>query len=180
MIDTYHKKAIPALKKEFGYANALAIPRVVKVTVNTGVGRITDEKQRETVQKSLAAVTGQHPVPRRAKKAIAAFKTRIGQVVGYSVTLRGARMYEFLDRLVNAALPRTRDFKGIPETAFDANGNLTIGIKEHIVFPEMLGEDVRFIFGLEVTVVTTARTREEGVALLKQLGFPIRGKSNSQ
>lgn len=169
----YQKKVVPLLEKEFNYTNRLAVPKILKVVVNTGVGRISDEKQREVVQKSLDVITGQHALPRRAKKAIAAFKTRIGQVIGYSVTLRGQRMYEFLDRLVGAALPRTRDFKGIPTSAFDAKGNLTIGIKEHIVFPEMIGEDVRFMFGLEVTVVTTAKSREEGRALLKGLGFPI-------
>ncbi|MBI3627507.1 MAG: 50S ribosomal protein L5 [Candidatus Sungbacteria bacterium] len=171
--ERYQKEAIPALKKEFEYSNILAVPKIIKVVVNSGVGRIVDEKQREIVQKSLSAITGQHAVPRRAKKAIASFKTRLGQIIGYSVTLRGARMYEFLDRLVGIALPRTRDFKGIPATAFDGRGNLTIGVKEHIVFPEMIGEDVRFIFGLEVTIVTTARTKEEGMSLLRSLGFPI-------
>ena len=169
----YQKKTIPELTKEFGYSNALAVPKIQKVTVNTGVGRIRDEKQLESIQKYLTMITGQKPVPRKAKKAIAAFKTRIGMVVGYSVTLRGKRMYDFLDRLVGAALPRTRDFQGIPVGAFDRGGNLTIGIKEHIVFPEMTGEDVRFIFGLEVTVVTTAKSKGEGEALLRSLGFPI-------
>lgn len=172
-LETYQKKAVSELQKEFNYSNPLAVPKILKVAVNTGVGRIQDEKQKEAIQKYLMAITGQYAVPRRAKKAIAAFKTRIGQVIGYSVTLRGKRMYEFLDRLVHTALPRTRDFRGIPLSAFDANGNLTIGVKEHIVFPEMIGEDVRFLFGLEVTVVTTAKTKAEGVALLRHMGFPI-------
>lgn len=173
ILDTYEKRAVAELQKEFNYSNRLAVPKILKVVVNTGVGRVQDEKQKEAVQKYLSMITGQYAVPRRAKKAIAAFKTRIGQVIGYSASLRGKRMYEFLDRLVHTALPRTRDFKGIPLSAFDSSGNLTIGIKEHIVFPEMIGEDVRFLFGLEVTVVTTARTRAEGIALLRHMGFPL-------
>ncbi|MBI2054836.1 MAG: 50S ribosomal protein L5 [Candidatus Sungbacteria bacterium] len=178
--EKYKKTAMPALMAEFKYKNPLAAPRIMKVVVNTGVGRIADEKQREIVQKSLSLITGQHVVPRLAKKAIASFKTRLGQVIGYSTTLRGKRMYEFLDRLVGAALPRTRDFKGIPVSAFDPSGNLTVGIKEHIVFPEMIGEDVRSIFGLEVSIVTTAQSREEGISLLKHLGFPIQEKTESR
>ncbi|OHA00567.1 MAG: 50S ribosomal protein L5 [Candidatus Sungbacteria bacterium RIFCSPHIGHO2_02_FULL_49_12] len=171
--ETYQKKAIPELMGEFKISNRLAVPKIQKAVVNIGTGRIRDEKQLEVIQKHLSIITGQHPVPRRAKKAIAAFKTRVGMVIGYSATLRGKRMYEFLDRLVGVALPRTRDFMGIPASAFDRDGNLTIGIKEHIVFPELIGEDVRFIFGLEVTVVTTAKSRQEGIALLRSLGFPI-------
>lgn len=173
MRETYLKKIAGAFRERYGRRNDFAVPKIIKVVVNTGVGRLTDEEQRKTVQKFLAAITGQKPVPRKAKKAIAAFKTRTGQVIGYSATLRGARMYDFLDRFVHASLPRARDFKGIPPEAFDRNGNLTIGVKEHIVFPEMLGEDVRFIFGLEVTIVTSARRREEGLFLLRALGFPI-------
>lgn len=173
MRERYQKNAVPELIKEFGITNILAAPKIRKVVVNVGTGRIRDPKQLETIEKSLAAITGQKPIERKAKKAIASFKTRIGMGVGYSVTLRGKRMYDFLDRLVGAALPRTRDFKGIPESSFDKDGNLTIGVKEHIVFPEMIGEDVRFLFGLEVTIVTTAKTKKEGIMLLKHLGFPI-------
>lgn len=171
--EQYQKKAAPMLEKEYGYLNRMAVPRILKVVVNTGVGRIPDEKQREAILRSLALITGQKPVPRKAKKAIATFKTRQGQVIGYSITLRGKRMYQFLDRLVHAALPRTRDFRGILSRSFDARGNLTIGVKEHIVFPEMMGEDVRFMFGLEVTVVTNAKSRQESIILLRHLGFPI-------
>ncbi|MBI4134959.1 MAG: 50S ribosomal protein L5 [Candidatus Sungbacteria bacterium] len=174
----YQKETVPALEKERGYTNRLAVPRVVKVVINTGIGRISDEKQRETIVKFLSLIAGQKPVPRVAKKAIAAFKTRQGQVIGYSVTLRGERMYQFLDRLIGVALPRTRDFKGIPLRSFDEKGNLTMGVKEHIVFAEMMGEDVRFLFGLEVTVVTSARSREESIALLKHLGFPIQNHAS--
>lgn len=169
----YQTDVATVMQRSFGYANVMAVPRIVKVVVNAGVGRVRDEKQLETIRKSLALITGQKPAPRAAKKAIAAFKTRRGLVVGYQTTLRGRRMWDFLDRLVAIAIPRQRDFRGIDPQSFDAGGNLTVGFKEHIVFPEMIGEDVPFIFGLEVTVVTTAKNREEGKVLLKTLGFPI-------
>lgn len=170
----YEKSAIPALQKEFGYTNVMAVPRVAKVVVNVGVGRIRDDKQLALVGRSIGLITGQKAAARTAKKAIAAFKTRRGLVVGYQVTLRGKRMWDFLSRLVDIAIPRQRDFHGLDPKAVDQNGNLTIGFKEHIVFPEMIGEDVPFIFGFEVTVVTTAPTRGEGLSLLRALGFPIR------
>ena len=173
ILERYQKVALPELKKEFGFSNALAAPRLRKVVVNIGTGRIRDPKQLEIIEKSFMAITGQKPVERKAKKAIASFKTRAGMGIGYSTTLRGRRMYDFLDRLVGAALPRTRDFRGIPQSSFDEKGNLTIGVKEHIVFPEMIGEDVRFIFSLEATIVTTAKSRAEGIALLRHMGFPI-------
>ena len=176
----YQKAVIPAMQRQFGYRHAMAVPRVRKVVVNAGVGRIRDEKQQEAVRRALALITGQKPAPRPAKKAIAAFKTRRGLVVGYQVTLRGRRMWDFLERLVSIALPRQRDFRGIDPKAFDPRGNLTIGFKEHIVFPEMIGEDVPFIFGLEVSVVTTARRREEGIGLLRFLGFPIRDEKSER
>lgn len=169
----YITEAVPALQEKFGYTNAMAVPRLEKVVVHTGVGKMRDEKDLTEVKRSLALITGQSPGRRTAKKAIAAFKTRRGMVVGYQVTLRGTRMYDFLSRLVGAALPRTRDFRGVPESAVDRRGNLTIGLREHIVFPEMIGEDYRLLFGMEVTVATTAKARERGVALLKTMGFPI-------
>lgn len=172
--EKYEKEAIPAMRINFGYKNVMAVPRLKKAVVNVGVGKIRDEKQHEEIKKYLALVTGQKPSPRAAKRAIAAFKTRKGLTVGYQVTLRGNRMYDFLSRLINIALPRTRDFKGIEMTSFDRKGNLTIGVKEHIVFPEIIGEDYRFLFGLEVTVVTTAKKRGEGIELLKLMGFPIK------
>lgn len=162
------------MRAKFGYKNMMAIPKVERVVVNTGVGRLREAKEREEVEKYLTLITGQKPSPRPAKRAIAAFKTRKGLVIGYQVTLRGGRMYDFLSRLVNVALPRTRDFKGIEESAFDGRGNLTIGVREHIVFPEMVGEDYRILFGLEVTIVTTAKKREEGIELLRIMGFPVK------
>lgn len=174
MAEKYKKEVVPAMMAKFGYKNVMAVPRIGKVVVNVGVGRIRDEKQHEEIRKYIALITGQKPAPRPAKKAIASFKTRKGLIVGYQVTLRGKRMWDFLSRLINIALPRTRDFRGIDSKSFDPKGNLTIGIKEHIVFPEITGEDYRFLFGLEVTVVTTAKKREEGAELLKLLGFPIK------
>lgn len=172
--EKYRKEVIPAMRAKFGYKNVMAVPKVEKVVVNTGIGGLREAKEREEVEKYLTLITGQKPSQRPAKKAIAAFKTRKGLAIGYQVTLRGGRMYDFLSRLVNVALPRTRDFKGIEESAFDGRGNLTIGVREHIVFPEMVGEDYRILFGLEVTVVVTAKRREEGVELLRLMGFPIR------
>lgn len=170
----YEKRVLPALQREFGRGNLMAVPRIIKVVVNVGVGRIRDEKGLGVVQKSIAFITGQKAAPRAAKKAIAAFKTRRGLVVGYQVTLRGKRMWDFLSRLVDIAIPRQRDFHGIDPKSVDRSGNLTIGFREHIVFPEMIGEDVPFIFGFEVTVVTSAKAREAGLALLRAMGFPIK------
>lgn len=172
--EKYLTDVISHMQREFGYAAIMAVPRIEKVVVNSGVGRIRDDKQLAMVRHALELITGQKPAPRPAKQAIAAFKTRRGLVVGYQVTLRGKRMWDFLTRLVMIAIPRQRDFRGIDPASFDAHGHLTIGLKEHIVFPEMIGEDMPFIFGLEVTVVTTAKKREQGVALLRYLGFPIK------
>ncbi|MDP3763612.1 MAG: 50S ribosomal protein L5, partial [bacterium] len=172
--ETYKKKVIPAMREKFGYKNVMATPKVKKVVVNMGIGRLRDDKEREEVKKFLRLITGQEPSSRPAKKAIAAFKTREGLVIGYQVTLRGKRMEDFISRLTNIALPRTRDFRGLDLKTFDMQGNLTIGIKEYIVFPEMIGEDYRFLFGFEATVVTTATNKEEGMELLRLLGFPIK------
>jgi large subunit ribosomal protein L5 len=170
----YTKEVIPAMQAKFGYKNIMAAPKIVKAVVNAGVGRLREEKEREEVVKYLSLITSQKTAPRSAKKAIAAFKTREGMIIGYQTTLRGRRMYDFLSRLVHAALPRTRDFQGLEPSSFDQSGNLTIGVKEHTIFPEMIGEDYRFLFGLEITVVTSAKTREEGVELLRLMGFPIK------
>jgi len=172
--EKYKKEIIPAMQKKFGYTNAMAVPKMEKITVNVGVGRLRQDKEHEDVRKFIALITGQHPQARSARVAIAAFKTRKGLVVGYRVTIRGARMHDFTLRLIGAALPRTRDFQGIAQDAFDKKGNLTIGIKECIVFPEMIGENYHFIFGMEATITTTARRREEGIELLKLMGFPIK------
>ena len=175
ILEKYKKEVIPKMKEKFGYQNDLAVPKIVKVVVNTGIGRVLkDEKMQEIITKDLAIITGQKPVPTLAKGAISGFKIRKGMVVGLKTTLRGKRMYEFLDRLVGAAIPRIRDFRGLLEKSIDKEGNLTIGIKEHIVFPEIAHEDVRFIFGLEITVVTNAKNRNEAAELFGLLGFPIK------
>lgn len=169
-----YKEAVPKMMKEFGLRTPMAVPRVLKVVVNVGTGKMRDKKEAiEAVEKHLALITGQKPSPRPARIAVSSFKTRQGMTVGYKVTLRGKRMYDFLDKLVGFAIPRTRDFRGIPLKSVDASGNLTVGIKEHIVFPEMVGEDVRNIFGLEVTIVTGARKRDEAAELFRLLGFPF-------
>lgn len=176
MRERYGKNAVPEMQKAFGFKNVNQVPKIKSVSINIGVGRIKDENQLKEIQRVLSLVSGQKAVSRKAKKAIASFKTRVGMVIGYSVTLRGGRMYDFLDRFVQVTLPRTRDFRGIPQKSFDNRGNLTIGVKEHIVFPELIGEDVKFIFGMEVTITTTAKERAHGIALLKNLGFPIQEK----
>ena len=172
--EKYKKEITSVMMRKFGYKNVMAVPKIEKAVVNVGVGRLRDPKEHEEIKKYLALITGQKPAPRASKKAIAAFKTRKGLVIGYQVTLRGKRMCDFLSRLIDIALPRTRDFRGIDSKSFDPAGNLTIGIKEHIVFPEMIGEDYHFLFGLEVTVVTMAKRKEEGVELLRLMGFPIK------
>lgn len=173
--EKYRKQVVPQMREKFGYKNDLAVPKIEKVIVNTGIGRVLkEEKIQEEITRDLSLITGQKPSPRPAKKAIAAFKTRKGMLVGLSVTLRGQRMYDFLERLIHIALPRSRDFRGLPEKSIDQKGNLTIGIKEQIIFPEISAESARNIFGLEVTVVTTAKNRQEGVELLRLIGFPIK------
>ncbi len=174
--EKYQKEVIPAMKEKFGYKNDLAVPRIERTIVNVGIGSsaLKDEKIQEIISKDLTLITGQKPVPTLAKKAIAGFKTRKGMVVGLKITLRGKRMFEFLSRLINVALPRTRDFRGLSPKSIDQGGNLTIGIKEHIIFPETSGEDIKRIFGLEVTVVSSAKKRKEALELFKLLGFPIK------
>ena len=170
--EKYQKEVVPKMMKEFGWKTQMRVPRILKVVVNVGTGKMREKKEAvETVEKHLALITGQKPSPRPARIAVSSFKTRQGMTVGYKVTLRGERMYDFLDRLINFAIPRTRDFRGIPLKSVDQGGNLTMGIREHIVFPEMIGEDVRNIFGLEVTVVTSAKKREEAAAFFNLLGF---------
>ena len=175
--EKYLKDVVPKMMGEFHYSSVMAVPKVERVSVNVGVGRQRDEKILGAIRQSLALITGQKLISRPAKIAIAAFKTRKGQIVGYTATLRGKRMYDFLDRLIHIALPRQRDFQGLSEESFDERGNLTIGIKEHMVFPEVGGEDVRTIFGFEVTIVVRARSRKESIALFRHLGFPIKSKS---
>lgn len=170
----YKQIAVPQLQKQFGYRTPLAVPRILKVVINVGTGKMRDNKDAiEMIERHMALITAQKLSPRSAKKAVASFKSRQGMTVGYAATLRGARMFDFLDRLVHFAIPRMRDFRGIPLRSIDHGGNLTVGIREHIVFPEMIGEDIRAIFGLEATIVTNAKTREEAVAMFRLLGFPL-------
>ncbi len=163
-----------ALSDTFGYKSRMAAPRVTKVIVSTGTGKKREAKQLELIADRLARITGQKPSPRKAKQSVASFKVREGDQVGFMVTLRGARMFDFLDKLIHIALPRTRDFRGIPKTAIDDVGNITIGIREHTIFPETADEDLRDSFGFAVTIVTTAKGREEAEAFLRHLGLPLR------
>jgi large subunit ribosomal protein L5 len=171
--DLYQNKIKAELAKEFDIKNDMAIPRITKVVVNVGVGKATqDAKYLTEAEDAVKAITGQKPVLNKARKSIAGFKLREGNPVGVSVTLRGERMYEFIDRLVNSALPRIRDFRGIKSTAFDGRGNYSVGIKEHTVFPEMIGLDTAPI-SLQVNIGTTAKNNEQAKALLSHLGFPF-------
>ena len=173
--DKYKKEVIPALRKEFGIANVMAVPRIVKVTVNTGVGRIHKEGEvLKKIERDLGIITGQKASARSAKKSIASFKVREGVTVGYSSTLRGKRMWDFLDRFISLALPMSKDFRGIETKNVDQNGNLSVGIKEHSIFPEVNLENVKDIFGLQVIVTTTAKNREQGIALLRAIGIPFK------
>src|SRR3989344_5874895 len=157
-----------------GYKNIMQAPRILKVVISTGVGSFKDKSKFKVVEDRLARITGQKALPRGAKISIATFKSRQGDVVGYQVTLRGKRMFDFLDRLVHIALPRTKDFRGISSDAADEIGNYTLGIKEHTIFPETADEELKDVFGLAVTIVTTAKSKDEVIALLSHLGFPFR------
>lgn len=175
----YKESVIPEMKKRFGYRNDLAVPKIVKVVVNCGVGRLSlapgfEEKIMPTIVKDISLITGQKPKFAAAKKSISGFKLRQGQTVGLAATLRGRRMYDFLSRLINAVLPRARDFRGISEKNFDGRGNLNLGIKEHIVFPEVVMENVKSIFGLQITVVANTKTRKEAIDFFRLMGFPIK------
>ena len=173
--EKYAKEVAPALKKEFGYANVMAIPRVTKVIINMGLGEATSNaKIVDTAADELSKITGQKAAVRRAKKSIAAFKVRQGMPVGAMVTLRGERMYDFLDRLIGIALPRVRDFKGISAKGFDGRGNYTLGLRDQIIFPEIDYMKVDKARGMNVSVVTTAKTDEEARKLLQLIGLPFR------
>jgi large subunit ribosomal protein L5 len=173
--EIYYKEIVPALMKKFGYKNIMQVPRLVKIVVNMGVGKATQEpKLLEMAMGELAKITGQKPLVRRAKKSISNFKLRKGMAIGCKVTLRRDRMYEFLDRLINAAIPRIRDFRGLSDKSFDGRGNYTLGIKEHIIFPEINVDEVERIFGMDITIVTTAKTDEEAYELLRLFGMPFR------
>jgi large subunit ribosomal protein L5 len=173
--ERYQKEVAPALKKEFGYRNVMAIPKIEKIVVNMGLGEATSNaKLADVGADELGRITGQKAVVRRATKSIAQFKLRQGMPVGAMVTLRGERMYEFLDRLISIALPRVRDFRGVSPKAFDGRGNYTIGIREQLIFPEIDFNKVDKLRGMNISIVTTARTDEHARALLKGLGMPFR------
>jgi large subunit ribosomal protein L5 len=178
-LKTYYDKVIrPNLAKQFGLTNPHAVPRMVKVVLNVGMGEgAKNPKAIEAVAEELALISGQKPVVRRAKKAIANFGLRQGLPVGVSVTLRNARMYEFLDRFINVAVPRVRDFRGLPDKSFDGRGNYTIGIKEQMVFPEIDFDKVEQIHGMDITLVTTAGRDDLARALLREFGWPFRGET---
>ncbi|MFN3829672.1 MULTISPECIES: 50S ribosomal protein L5 [Tepidimonas] len=171
----YREKIAPALQKQFGYKSVMEVPRITKITLNMGVGEaVADKKVLENAVADLTKIAGQKPVVTRARKAIAGFKIREGQPIGCMVTLRGARMYEFLDRLVTIALPRVRDFRGVSARAFDGRGNYNIGVKEQIIFPEIEYDKVDAVRGLNISITTTAKTDEECKALLAGFRFPFK------
>jgi len=167
------KKVFDALKSDFGYKNNMEAPRIEKVVVSVGTGKIDDKQKIALIQDRLAKITGQKAAPRGAKKSIASFKLREGDIIGYQVTLRGARMHDFIDRLVHVAIPNMRDFHGLKLSAFDEMGNYTLGITEHTIFPETSDEDIKDVFGFAVTFVTSAKTKEEAEALLRHFDLPL-------
>jgi large subunit ribosomal protein L5 len=173
--ELYKNATVPALMKEFSYTNVMAVPKLEKITVNVGLGEATQTpKLMDGAVAELAAITGQKPVVTKARKSIAQFKLRTGMTVGCMVTLRGDRMYEFFDRLVNVALPRVRDFRGISTKSFDGRGNYTVGIRDQLIFPEIDYNKVEKVKGMNISITTTAKTDAEGVALLRHLGMPFR------
>jgi large subunit ribosomal protein L5 len=175
--EKYTKVAVAEMKKKFSYKSVMAVPRIQKVVVNVGIGKIVKENDKiEEIVSALTAITGQKPVKTKAKKAISGFKIREGMEIGVKVTLRGARMWQFIDRVVAATLPRTRDFQGLNRKAVDMGGNLNIGIKEHLIFPEISPEKVKHTFGMQITVSTNAHSQAEGLELFKLLGFPLKSE----
>ncbi len=174
LAEKFQAEVLPALTKQFGYTTKMAVPKVVKVVVNMGVGEaVADPKLLDQAVEELGMIVAQRPAIRRARKSIANFKLREGMAIGCTATLRGRRMYEFLDRLLNLALPRVRDFRGVSPKAFDGRGNYTLGIREHLIFPELPMSKVQKVKGMNVCIVTTARTDEEARVLLRGLGMPF-------
>lgn len=174
LLTTYRKTVVPALQKDLGLTNVMSVPTVKKIVLNVGYGKhLKDAKHEETVMKTLERISGQRPVKTKAKKSIAAFKIREGLIIGATVTMRGARMWEFLDKFMNVTLARVRDFHGIPTTSVGKSGTLTIGIKENIVFPEIRSDEVEHLHGLEVTIVPSSTDAKHTIALLRHLGFPF-------
>ncbi len=173
--EMYQTDVVPALKERFEYANVMQVPKIDKIVVNVGVGEATqDPKVLDNTVRDIAAITGQKPIITRAKKSIAAFKVREGMPIGVKVTLRGERMYEFLDRLISVALPRIRDFQGVSPRSFDGRGNYSLGLREQLIFPEMEYDKIDKLRGLEVVMATTADTDEEAFELLRLMGMPFR------
>jgi len=174
----YKKEVVPALEKQFGYKNIMSVPKILKVTINVGINsRNTDSGLLDNVENNLSRITGQKPVRTKSRAAISAFKVKENMVVGVVVTLRGRKMFDFLDKLINVSLPRIRDFRGVSAKNIDAQGNLSIGFKEHIVFPEIRSDEVERIHGLQVNITTNARSREAGEELFRLLGFPMQKKN---
>jgi large subunit ribosomal protein L5 len=175
--ERYEQEIMPALQKEFAYDNVMRTPALHKIVINIGMGEaIQNPKTMEAAERDLTTITGQHPVQTKAKRSVAAFKLREGMKIGVMVTLRGRRMYDFMDKLMNVALPRLRDFQGVSPDSFDGRGNYTLGLKEQLVFPEVEYDSIDKVRGMEVTIVTTARTDEEGRRLLQLLGMPFRNR----
>lgn len=175
MKEKYQTEVVPALRKEFGFKNVMEVPRLEKIVVNMGLGEaMANAKLLDSAMDDMGTITGQKPKLCRARLSVAAFKLRAGMAIGAKVTLRGDMMYEFLDRLVNIALPRIRDFRGVPSKSFDGRGNYTLGVKEHIIFPEINYDKIAQIFGMDISIVTSAKTDEEGRELLRQLGMPFK------
>mgnify|MGYP001611643752 FL=1 len=179
LVEKYKKEVMKDMKEKFGYENQFAIPKIEKIIINSGVGRLSQQPSFEDkilpeLIKEIAAITGQRPIATKAKKSIAGFKTRIGQIIGMKVTLRKEKMFYFLDKLINIILPRVRDFKGIDLKNIDKNGNLTIGLKEQTVFPEISPENSKVNFGLQISIVSNAKNKEEAIELYKLMGIPFK------
>jgi large subunit ribosomal protein L5 len=173
--EQYREEVVPALMREFGYKNLMQVPRLTKVVVNVGLGEaLQNAKAMDATVREVSTITGQKPVITRARKSIAAFKLRAGNPIGVMVTLRGQRMYDFLERLVNIALPRQRDFRGVPRDAFDGRGNYTLGLREQLIWPEINYDSVDKVRGMEVSIVTTARNDDEARRMLELMGMPFR------
>ena len=173
--EKYNQEVVFKMKERFGYKNIMAVPRILKVSLNSGIGKYLKEKEAvDAIVQDFKMISGQKPILSKARKSVSGFKIRQGQAVGVSVTLRGNRMWDFMQKLISSTLPRFRDFQGIEQKNFDDQGNLNMVVKEHIVFPEITAENVKDIFGVQVSIINSARTKKEGVELFRMLGFPIR------
>jgi len=177
-VNELNKNSFQALRERLNLKNAMQAPRLVKVVVSSGFGSVKDDKKKALIAERLSRITGAKPATRVTKKAIATWKTRVGDPVGYQVTLRGKRMTEFLDRLIHIALPRTKDFRGLSRDSVDAMGNYTLGVKEHTIFAETADEDLKDVFGLAITIVTTSTSKESTLAFLEHIGLPLKGAEN--